>query len=359
MLILLIIINILTIVTQPNSIKVSYNNLTIKSINMKNLKMYLCLVASVTLFLVSCADDDDASNPITPPTSQEFSSIKEVALENLTQTFDLTIDNTGSITFTSENGVVGTIYSSCLEIGGLPVTGEVTVEFVELFDRGNMLLTNKPTMGKHLDGTLEMLVSGGAFYVNVSQNGVDVDANNCGFNLQIPASLTGGIDNDMTLWYGTIDEDDNIVWENAEETPGQEGGIEFLSETYWAFSSQFGWSNVDRFYSDPRPKTTIYVDAPNGYTPTNCAIFLSYDGEETGLARLDTYDSVTTLFSEHYGLIPIGLECHVIFVSENNGQWVYAIKPYTVVEDGVLTINASDLNTITEAGLAALINDLP
>ena len=113
------------------------------------------------------------------------------------------------------------------------------------------------------------------------------------------------------------------------------GGSEWLEKTtigwasegseYYGLLQGFGWSNVDRFYSDPRPKTLIQVQAPIGYNFTNSAVYLSYNGEDSGLAALDTYDGTLNLFSEHYGQIPIGLECHVIFVTEDNGIWRYAI----------------------------------
>lgn len=329
---------------------------------MKNLKFCLSLLAASAAFvLVSCSDDDSNGNlnPIVPPTSEEFKSLYAAALDNHIQTFTLSVNETGVADFTSDDGVEVTLNTNCLQINGMPVTGTIDVEFIELYDRANLLTTGVGTMGTHPDGTMEMLVSGGAFYVQILQNGVAVDPNSCGYTLRIPTTLTGGMDTEMLLWYGVEDENGNLIWEDANNEQGQGGGIETSNGLYWVWASQFGWTNVDRFYSDPRPKTTIFVGVPNGYDVSNSDVFLSYDGEETALARLDTYDEETGLFSEHYGLIPIGLECHVIFVSEHNGQWVYAIKPYTVAEDGMVTISANDLATSTESGLTTLINNLP
>ncbi len=99
---------------------------------------------------------------------------------------------------------------------------------------------------------------------------------------------------------------------------------------------------------------------PEGYDDTNCAVYLSYDNEPTALAGFDTYDGVTELFSEHYGLIPIGLEVHVILVTEFEGQWSYAIQAETIV-DGQLTSfpSVDDLIETDMEGLTAVINDLP
>ena len=86
---------------------------------------------------------------------------------------------------------------------------------------------------------------------------------------------------------------------------------------------------------------------------------MPYNGEETGLAQLDTYDPISKLFSEHYGQIPIGLECHLIFVTEENGKWRYAIKPITIAEDGSSVFSLSETSVVTETQLIAHINNLP
>lgn len=56
------------------------------------------------------------------------------------------------VTLTSAKGVKLNINGDCLTKNGNPVTGEVNIEYIELFDKGNMLVTNKPTMGLTADG---------------------------------------------------------------------------------------------------------------------------------------------------------------------------------------------------------------
>lgn len=328
---------------------------------MKKNKLFGILLA-LPFVLISC-DDDSGSTPIvgniTPPTAQAYTDLQSNALNNFTQTFVLEIDDTGELNFTSNNGVEVTIYGSCLTFGGDPVEGEVEIQFVELFDRGSLLSTGIATMGKHTDGSLEMLVTGGAFYLNLYQNGQLLDQDNfCGYNMQVPASLTGGADYDMILWSGNFDENGNLVWEEVNAEGGQGGEIGIQDDMYYVWASQFGWTNIDRFYNDPRPKTTIRVDVPDGYNASNSSVYLSYNGEN-GLARLDTYDTETGLFSEHYGMIPIGLECHVIFVSEHNGQWVYATHEVVIEEDEIIEILHAELKTTVQANLTNLINALP
>lgn len=324
---------------------------------MKNFKHILGTLLVTALVFTSCTKNDN-DDLLIPATAEEFNAIKEEALANITQNFQFNAQD-GSVTFTSDSGVEITINGNCLTKNGNAVTGNVDIEFVEIFNKGTMLTTNKPTMGIMPNGDKALLISGGEFFIEATQNGVALDTN-CNIQLVIPTNLTGGNDNNMILWNGIIDEDGNLAWaENKRDGANGQGGVFAEGNSYYAFISDFGWSNVDRFYNDPRPKTTILAAAPEGYDNTNSAIYLSYDGEDTGLANLDTYDAQTGLFSEHYGQIPIGLECHVIFISEDNGNWKYAIKAVTIAANDVITFTESETNVVTEAQLIAIINGLP
>ena len=328
---------------------------------MKHLKTILGTFFITTLFFTSCDpqddnDDFDSQNNIIPATAQEFKNIRTNALANHTQNFQFDPSD-GNITLTSANGVQININGNCLTLNGNPVTGQVDLEYVELFDKGSMLITHKPTMGELPNGDKSLLISGGEFFIEATQNGIPLTTN-CGLQLVIPASLTGGADPLMSLWEGQIDAEDNLTWDEV-DNPAQGADVFVEGTEYYGILQGFGWSNVDRFYSDSRPKTQLLVQAPNGYDFSNSAIYLSYDGEDSGLAALDTFDDTLQLFSEHYGQIPIGLECHVIFVTEDNGVWRYAIKPVTIVDNGTIVFTLSETTTGTEAALTALINGLP
>ena len=332
-----------------------FNNLNDVS---KNFKHILGSILMSALLLTSCSNNDDNDGDILiRPTAEDFNNLKEAALENATQTFQFNADD-GSVTLTSEKGVQIYINGACLTLNGDAVAGTVDIEFVELFDKGNMLTTNKPTMGTLPNGDKALLISGGEFFVNATQNGAALETN-CGFQMQIPSGLTGGTDNDMLLWEGRIDQNGNLAWDEVEDAAGGQGGVFGEGDQYYGFFQSFGWSNVDRFYNDPRPKTTIMVAVPEGYNNTNSSVFISYDGEDTGLANLDTYDAGTGLFSEHYGQIPIGLECHIIFATEDGDNWKYAIKAVTIAENDVITFTEGETSIATEAQLTTIINGLP
>lgn len=306
------------------------------------------------ILVASCSKNDDGDSPDYVPSASAFAALREEALD--TQTFTFNAED-GATTFTTANGVQFTINGNCLTQNGNPITGQVVVEYAELFNPGTMLVTNKPTMGRMPNGDMSLLISGGEFYINATKNGQQLTIS-CPMQVIIPANLTGGADTGMSLWDGTIDEDGNLEWDEQDRANG-ENGVFVEGPNYYAYFSSFGWTNVDRFYSDPRPKTTILAEAPTGYNFENSAIYLHYDGEGSSLAKLDTFNPTTNQFSEHYGQIPVGLECHVIFVTEDNGQWRYAIKSVTIAANDVYVFTLAETTVGTEAQLIAAINALP
>ncbi len=323
---------------------------------MKN-KPTLLLFLFFILSLISCDRETCCDNPIeentfTPPTAQEFNLLREDALLQSLQGGTFIADE--GVNFTSGNGAQLQIFPGCLtSTDGEIIVDEVELEFIEFYNRDEMLGPNKPTMGRLQDGNKAMLITGGAFYINITRNGERV-LPVCGIQLIVPTELTGGPDEEMTLWTGVIDSNGDLTWE---PNPNGEAFVE--GDFYFTFFQDFGWTNIDRFFNDPRPKTTLQVLVTDGYTAQNSSIYLSFDGEENGLAHLDTFNPETNMFSEHYGQLPVGLEVHLIFVSAEEDLWRYGIKSITVSENQTYTIAHSETQTATLAELQALIAGLP
>jgi hypothetical protein len=319
-------------------------------------KTIAILCFGITTF-VSCNKEDVENPKEYVPSAASFIAIKEQGIKAQTQSFSATA-GTGLITLTSAKGVQISLDGNNLNKNGNPVTGTIDIKFIEIFDKGTMLVTNKSTMGKMADGNQSILKSGGEFYINATQGGVQLVSTGT-IQLSVPANLSKTADPNMTFWAGNTTDPENIVWEKPEPTPngGREGNVDFKQTNYTVTFGNFGWTNIDRFYSDPRPKTTILATVPSGYTKDNSAIYLSVDGEgQNQLAKLDTFNPTTQQFSEHYGQIPIGLQCHLIFVTENNGQWRYAIKGVTTTANAVFNFSLAETTVGTEAQFVTAIN---
>jgi hypothetical protein len=326
----------------------------------KNFKQF-GLLATALITMASCSKNDEpAVQPaeVTPATAAQFASVRETALQDLTQNFTATAGVT-EIILTSAKGVKIKINSGNLTKNGNPITGTFDVKFIEIFDKGHMLSTNKSTMGKMPDGNQSIMKSGGEFYLNATQGGVQLATNGAigTLKLEVPATLTGAIDPLMTFWTGVTADPENIVWERKD---GGQVGFNQVPTTgtsgYNVTFGNFGWSNIDRLYNLPGVKTQILATVPAGFNETNCAIYFSLDGEGTNqLAKFDVYNPTTMQFSEHYGQVPIGQACHLIFASAEGSQWRYAVKGISV---STTPTNFTLAETIvgSEAQMVAAIN---
>lgn len=324
---------------------------------MKHVNRFV-LIAATVFSLFSCKKDNtDPNDQITPPTSEDFANIRDHALDSRIQKFKVSAD--GPIEITSANGTRVNIVSGSLKIKGVPVTGEIDIEVLELYKAGEMLVTNKRTMGENSEGKRSMIISGGSFYINASQNGIELDKE-AQISILVPGDLTGGADNEMTLWDGELDDDGNLTWTGVEAGDGQNKDRVFVEgKSYYAQFSNFGWTNIDKFYNDPREKTILWVKAPAGFDGKNSAVYLKYKGEPNGLASLDVFDADKQMFSEHYGQIPIGIECHLIFVTESDSNWRVAVKSVAIEKDKIYEFNISDTQVVTESAMVEMVNNLP
>lgn len=331
---------------------------------MKNLNKIGILVFGA-IAMASCSNETETAvseTTVPVPTQAQFANIREVALLNQTQNFTMTA-GTGLVTLTSTKGVQIKINGNSLTKNGNPVTGSIDVKFIEIFDKGTMLVTNKSTMGLLPNGNQSILKSGGEFYVNATQGGVQLVSTGT-IQLVVPSNLSStAIDNTMIFWTGETADPENIVWKRDVFGTGgpvggtQGGAVGFNQIAYTASFGNFGWCNIDRFISDPRPKTQILAAVPSGYNSANSAVYLSVDGEgRNQLAKFDTYNATSMQFSEHYGQIPIGLVCHVIFATAEGSQWRYAIKAVTTTAGAVYTFTLAETTLGTEAQMIAAIN---
>jgi hypothetical protein len=323
-------------------------------------KLVVVILAHLAaLFLAAC--EEKTETPVIIPDGPALEAFIDSNIEEQTQSFTIDASTGGNI-----KGSGGTIFqfssNAFKTLAGDAVTGMIDIEVIEVYSRTNMLLTEKPTTGKLDNGDHAMLISGGEFYVNATQNGDQLKAV-AGYYIIAPTGNTGGKQEDMKVFTGVeecIDDECNNLWveekdQGMEVGQFQDGGGVF--EAYFCYQTKFGWTNIDKWYNDPRPKTTIFVDAPEGFDNTNCVIFLSYDEEPTALARFDTYDQETGLFSEHYGLIPIGLKVHFILVSIANDEIHYAIQGAEITENHVEAIG--EIKSVTEEELITMIGNLP
>ena len=316
---------------------------------MKTIKNYftgtmtkVMLLLCLTLSFISCNEDEfEVINGIEPiPTPQALEDLFEAKTASLTNV--ITFDASTTLNYTSPKGVNLSIMGSCLRKNGNPVTGEVKVIYIEIFDKGDMLTSNKPTLFNN-SGDKELLISGGEFYIQATQDEVNLTLA-CNINLDIPTALTGGTQTGMLPFTGSIDSDGELSWDQATTfeilTQGQAA-----TPIYAAIIPSFGWFNCDKYYSTPGPKTTITSNVPAGYGE-NSAVFLAVKTFPSSLGK-------------SYGQFPVGLDCYLIFVTEKDGMFRYAIKQQVLTENHQVFFTLAETTTGTADEFTTAINALP
>lgn len=330
-------------------------------VNKMNKIKLLGLLLAINCILIGC-DDDSGRTPIIseiiPPVAHEYSLLQTNTLNSYSQNFTLEINDTDQLSFISYSGIQVTLSTSCLTLNGNPVVGEIEAKFIELFDQGSLITTGIATMGKHTDQSLEMLITHGVFHLSLFQNGQLLDLDSaCGYSLQVPTSLIGEADYEMTLWHATAEQNTNLMWESSHQDQTNQQPIEIIDDNYYVWATTLGWINIGRFYTDLQPKTTISVVVPEGYSPENSSVYLLYK-DQNGVARLNHFHTENGWFIEQYGKIPIGIEAYIIFTSEHQSQWVYEIQEIEITEDGLTEITSTKLKLTTSLMLNSLINNL-
>ena len=345
--------------TQNNTIALQ-NNSTIAN----TFKKLVLGVAASLILLTSCesVDDSDLDPDFETGTEilsgLEFENSIQDDRNNDLQTF--TVDATTGGIVIGDQGTQITFPANGFEfIGGEPVTGPVDIQLLEVYTRADMLKKQLPTNGKQTNGDISTIISGGEFFINATQGGQQL-VPAAAFELNAP---TNSFDPEMTIFRAENCDriDCEVVWEEEEDAVVNGGEMQnpdgTWTSSYVAPLTGFGWTNLDRWYSYAGPKTMVLVDVPEGFDDSNSAVYVSYDGEPTALAYFDTYDSTLEVFSEHYGQMPIGQQVHFIFVSVQNGDYVYAIQAATIVDGHTEVIGTTQVTS--EAGITALINALP
>lgn len=241
-------------------------------------------------------------------------------------------------------------------LDGDMIDGEIMIEIIEVRDRGTMVALDKGTMGVTEDGSaVSALISDGEIFVRATQGGEEV-INIDPLKVIVPVDA---IDPDMMRFNELEGTGDDLVWELAEdpelgeeEIEGEGGGV---GTSYEILPGEWGWTNIDKFFNDPCPKTTIHVEVPGGHDDTNTEVYLAFVGEPGALANFDVWDG--SRFTEHYGQICIGIDVHFIAVTNVGGGLEYGIHSTTIVNGHVEVFTG--FTPISQSALTALINGLP
>lgn len=328
-----------------------------KIIDMKTLNLTSALFIVLIALGVACKKENP-DNGNSANSAKEFTAkfgaqkqIKEINASALPQTVTF-IDGT-KVTFP-----VGSLTK-----GGLPVTGSVTVEVLEVLKRSAVIFSGANT--NHISGA--PLASDGFIFIDVKSNGTSVDQNLAvPVQIAIPAKRDGA----TQLWVG-VDQnekplaaaaDNQMAWAAPRKANGQvPNDVSAVQNTFTFNFGSLGWINCDVFYNYTNPKTTVRVEVLNN--PGTMASFYSYTGEtyvyfcakgSNVVAQLYTPDGPSKVKS-YDNMMPIGSQGRMFSFSIKDGKYYYAAQEITISANQNITLSLAET---TEAAVQTAINSL-
>ncbi|MDB3906808.1 hypothetical protein N9355_05020 [Crocinitomicaceae bacterium] len=309
------------------------------------------IILSICLGISAVSCKKEKFEPETPSIAvqkQPIDQLFEDYLDSKVQSF--TVGANTATTITGEQGTVITLSgSNFLDASGNPLTGNVTIDLVEIYFVKDMILTNKRTLAQTGTNQYEMLSSGGEFFINVTQNGAPVTI---GTLLSVTTKSVFNPVWEMELFSGSTNVRGDVTW-NAFDT------VTFVQDTIsvaynFPFDNSFNWINCDYFWSYPQPQTDVSIVTPSGCDNSNTKVFLAFTDEES-VASLNALNENVFSTGSYYSL-PEGLSLYVVVIKEENGQISYAIEQTTITTNHEVTIpgllnvaSMQELETILES----------
>lgn len=182
---------------------------------------------SIALFAIaftiqSCKKD--TTTVVAPP--ETFTTIKDFYKKNGVQSENFTINAATGGSFTTNKGTIIRIPANAFVNNmGSVITGNVNIEFKDIYTKADMLLSDKPTITSW--GT--PLKSAGEFFILAKANGIAVGLN--GVNpIQVVQPAKDVIDTLMEPFIANIDsiKGGGFAWGNG----GQFGGVKDSISSY-------------------------------------------------------------------------------------------------------------------------------
>jgi hypothetical protein len=314
--------------------------------------MMLTSIVAAIIFS-GCKKDTPEPTPITPVTpTPTIASLSAFFSDQGAQSQFFTISNNSTQTITGSNGtIVGFGANTFVTMSGAPVTGNITIELREIYDKKTMLLSNVTSNGEHYPGgPQEPLISGGEFYVHAKQGSADLKlAPGRTYNVFLPNAnpnpnmvlFDGRVDEDTAIWAPNLDSSTSIV---LPQLPAPQG--------YFATCDSLDWGNADCFMNSPN-YTNIIMNISGTFDPQQIQAFVWYDNVNVLWSCWSSFNSITNTYSDSH--TAAGLPVHLIVISVKDGVLYRAILGTTSSLNGVynLTMTQSDETTFKNE-LAAL-----
>jgi len=304
----------------------------------------LLLIAAV----YSCKRDKTTEEP--PAQTDHYTSTANFFAVNAPamQTFTVNAATGGS--FTTPKGTIVTVPANAFmtQTGGA-VSGNVTIQFKDVYKKSDMLLSKLTT---HLIGGGPM-ESAGMFYIKATQ-GANVLVMNYNKNITVFLPLNVNPMNYQMQPYVYLSNATSPGWVAPPvDSTGIKDSLTFGSEGYIFDLFYFNpptdsgtWANCDHPIYNGFPMTTINLHFLDSYTDYHPWLFLYFNAIN---ATINLYNNGN---DAAYSYSPIGEPCTLVAVGVKDGKLYASFTPITISSN--MTVNYSVTETTTEAFIAHL-----
>jgi hypothetical protein len=317
------------------------------------LKNVLLLVLLTTGFAwFSCKKDKLEVN-----NEEGYTSTKDFLNKHKATSEYFTFNDTVGGVFTSAKGSIITVMpNSFVDGSGNPVTGNVTLEFKDVYHKSDMIFSDMYTTT--ISNTI--LKSGGMFFIRAKQGNITLKLNT-GKKITVEQPLNGfNLDSSMNA-FNFVAPDTNSFPAQQAWAPSATDTVNLLANNYiyslYNFSSPIDsgtWCNSDNStYFASYPQTSLTFQPTDDISVYGTNVFLVFPGINAMVHVYQDYMGGTSNFI--YSYAPQGLNCTMIAIG------VKGLKLYYAKKDITITSNLSTSFTLTEISnddLISLINSL-
>jgi hypothetical protein len=267
----------------------------------------------------------------------KYSSVEQFHTQNGVPLQTFTINSGTGGNFTTPQGTKVTVPANAfISNEGNLVTGNVKIEFKDIYKKSDMLLTDISTA--YIDG--KPIKSGGMFFIKAINNNNPVNiAPNKKIIIEQPLQEVAPDSNMKPM---ILVKKERSGWSTNTTDQLQISATSYIFSLYQFSSpnSSGTWGNSDNpnfFGGSITTLTLLPLDAPAEYTPDMFLVFKNIN------CMVHVYNNGTNFT---YNYAPLGFECTAVAIGVKNGILYSSFKPITITEN--LTVEFSLMPTTTD-----------
>ena len=300
-----------------------------KVMNLRKLNYAIVLLGLISMF--ACKREELI--PI-----EQVNSLKEFYFKNQTSSQFFSVKADEYVVIKGKKGTVVKMWANSLQHqDGRQVTGNVTIELKEVFDKGDMVKSNLPSVSNG-----RLLVSQGEFLISAVQNGESLQIKPEGYiQVSIPnfSKAAGSM-----VFYGdsisndsTPDPTDTIInWNPIDSTTINPYYDSIVDSTTGLMSFSFnieGFGLIGLGYFNDNNNTTTITVTTDDVDPSNLAVCFVF--RDIHATANPTFNGVRYVSD----VIPIGYAITIVATSIQNGQFYSSFQDIIVTQDANIDID--------------------